>query len=50
VIELQPAPIRSPVHISIATLMARYQGGDVDAELGAPAGPMIDDPLGASAS
>ena len=48
VIELQLAPIRSSVHIPVATLMAHYQGGDVDAglaELEAPAGPMIDDLL-----
>jgi NAD(P)H-dependent FMN reductase len=47
-IELQLAPIRSSVHIPVATLWAHYQGGDVDAglaELGAPAGAMIDDLL-----
>jgi NAD(P)H-dependent FMN reductase len=48
-IELQLAPIRSSVHIPVATLMAHYQGGDVDAglaELDTPAaGPMIDDLL-----
>jgi NAD(P)H-dependent FMN reductase len=49
VIELQLAPIRSSVHIPVATLLAHYQGGDVDAglaELEAPAAqPMIDDLL-----
>src|ERR1700737_4496296 len=30
VIELQIAPIRTSVHIPIPTLMAHYQGGDVD--------------------
>ena len=48
VIEIQLAPIRSSVHIPVATLMAHYQGGDVDAglaELEAPAGAMIDDLL-----
>jgi NAD(P)H-dependent FMN reductase len=47
-IELQLAPIRSSVHIPVATLLAHYQGGDVDAglvELEAPAGAMIDDLL-----
>jgi NAD(P)H-dependent FMN reductase len=48
-IEIQVAPIRSSVHIPVATLMAHYMGGDVDAglaELDAPAaGPMIDDLL-----
>jgi NAD(P)H-dependent FMN reductase len=47
-IELQLAPIRSSVHIPVATLWAHYQGGDVDAglaELEAPAGTMIDDLL-----
>ena len=29
-IELQLAPIRSSVHIPVATLMAHFQGGDVD--------------------
>ena len=46
--ELQLAPVRSSVHIPVATLWAHYQGGDVDAglaELGAPAGAMIDDLL-----
>ena len=49
VIELQLAPIRSSVHIPVSTLMAHFQGGDVNAglaELDAPAaGPMIDDLL-----
>jgi NAD(P)H-dependent FMN reductase len=47
-IELQVAPIRSSVHIPVATLLAHYQGGDVEAglaELGAPAGALIDDLL-----
>ena len=49
VVELQMAPIRSSVHIPVATLMAHYTGGDVDAglaELDAiAAAPMIDDLL-----
>src|SRR5260221_6809418 len=48
VIELQLAPIRSSVHIPVATLLAHYHGGDVDAglaELGEPARAMIDDLL-----
>jgi NAD(P)H-dependent FMN reductase len=47
-IELQAAPIRSSVHIPVATLWAHYTGGDVEAglaELEAPAGTMIDDLL-----
>ena len=47
-IELQLAPIRSSVHIPVATLWAHFQGGDVDAglaELGKPAEAMIDDLL-----
>ncbi len=47
-IELQLAPIRSSVHIPVATLWAHYQGGDVDAglaELGGSAGTLIDDLL-----
>ena len=47
-IELQLASIRSAVHIPVATLWAHYKGGDVDAglaELGEPAGAMIDDLL-----
>jgi len=48
VIEIQLAPIRSSVHIPVATLLAHYQGGDVDAglaELDGIAGTMIDDLL-----
>ena len=47
-IEVQLAPIRSSVHIPVATLWAHYQGGDVDAglaELGKAAEAMIDDLL-----
>jgi NAD(P)H-dependent FMN reductase len=47
-IELQLAPVRSSVHIPVATLMAHYQGGDVAkglAELEAPGNKMIDDLL-----
>src|SRR6202049_862883 len=47
-IELQLAPVRSSVHIPVATLWAHFQGGDVEAalaELAAPAGAMIDDLL-----
>jgi len=47
-IELQIAPIRSSVHIPVATLWAHYQGGNVEAglaELAAPAEAMIDDLL-----
>jgi NAD(P)H-dependent FMN reductase len=47
-IEVQVAPIRSSVHIPVATLWAHYQGGDVDkglAELGTQAQTMIDDLL-----
>ena len=47
-IELQLAPVRSAVHIPVATLWAHFQGGDVDAglaELEAPAKTMIDDLL-----
>jgi NAD(P)H-dependent FMN reductase len=47
-IELQLAPIRSAVHIPVATLWAHFQGGDVDAglaELATPAKTMIDDLL-----
>src|SRR3981081_4697316 len=47
-IEVQIAPIRSSVHIPVATLWAHYQGGDVDkglAELGTQAQTMIDDLL-----
>ena len=45
-IELQMAPIRSSVHIPVATLWAHFQGGDVDkglAELEKQANVMIDD-------
>ena len=47
-IELQLAPIRSSLHIPVATLWAHYRGGDVEAglaELEAPARAMIDDLL-----
>jgi NAD(P)H-dependent FMN reductase len=47
-IELQLAPIRSSVHIPVATLMAHFQGGDVDkglADLATNANLMIDDLL-----
>ena len=47
-IELQLAPVRSSVHIPVATLWAHFQGGDVDAgltELEAAAKTMIDDLL-----
>jgi hypothetical protein len=47
-IELQLAPIRSSVHIPVATLWAHYQGGNVEAglaELETPAGTLIDDLL-----
>jgi len=47
-IELQLAPIRSSVHIPVATLWAHFQGGDVDAGLAEQegrAGTMIDDLL-----
>jgi NAD(P)H-dependent FMN reductase len=47
-IELQLAPIRSSVHIPVATLRAHSQGGNVEAalaELAAPAEKMIDDLL-----
>lgn len=47
-IELQIAPIRSSIHIPVATLWAHFQGGDVDkglAELEKPANVMIDDLL-----
>jgi len=48
VIELQLAPVRSSVHIPVATLWAHHQGGDVAkglAELELPAKKMIDDLL-----
>src|SRR3989454_10018717 len=47
-IEVQLAPVRSSVHIPVATLWAHYRGGDVEAglaELQAPAGALIDDLL-----
>src|SRR5437764_5560761 len=47
-IEIQMAPIRSSVHIPVATLWAHFQGGDVDkglAELEKQANVMIDDLL-----
>jgi NAD(P)H-dependent FMN reductase len=47
-IELQLAPIRSSIHIPVATLWAHFQGGDVDAglaELEGSAQAMIDDLL-----
>jgi NAD(P)H-dependent FMN reductase len=47
-IELQLAPIRSSVHIPVATLWAHFQGGDVEAglaELTGAADKMIDDLL-----
>src|SRR6476619_752457 len=47
-IEIQLAPIRSSVHITVATLWAHFQGGDVDkglAEMEKQANVMIDDLL-----
>ena len=47
-IELQLAPVRSSVHIPVATLWAHFQGGDVDkglAEIEKQAQTMIDDLL-----
>jgi hypothetical protein len=47
-IELQMAPIRSSVHVPVATLRAHFQGGDVEkglAELEKRANVMIDDLL-----
>ena len=47
-IELQMAPIRSSVHIPVATLWAHFQGGDVEkglAELEKQGNVMIDDLL-----
>jgi NAD(P)H-dependent FMN reductase len=47
-IEVQIAPVRSSVHIPVATLWAHFQGGDVDkglGELGKQADVMIDDLL-----
>lgn len=46
--ELQMAPVRSSVHIPVATLWAHFQGGDVEkglAELEKQANVMIDDLL-----
>jgi NAD(P)H-dependent FMN reductase len=47
-VEIQVAPVRTSVHIPVATLMAHYQGGDVEAglaDLESLAGRMIDDLL-----
>jgi NAD(P)H-dependent FMN reductase len=47
-IEVQIAPIRSSVHIPVATLWAHFQGGDVDkglGELATAANLLIDDLL-----
>jgi hypothetical protein len=47
-IEIQLAPIRSSVHIPVATLWAHYTGGDVEAglaELEGTATAMIEDLL-----
>src|SRR5258705_3251646 len=47
-VEVQIAPVRSSVHIPVATLWAHFQGGDVDkglAELEAHGQTMIDDLL-----
>jgi NAD(P)H-dependent FMN reductase len=47
-VELQMAPIRTAVHIPVATLRAHHQGGDAEAgltELNARAQVMIDDLL-----
>src|SRR6202040_476227 len=47
-IELQLAPVRSSVHIPVATLWAHFQGGDVDAglaELEVPARALLVDLL-----
>jgi NAD(P)H-dependent FMN reductase len=52
-IELQLAPVRSSVHIPVATLWAHFKGGDVEAglaELEVPAKSMIDDLLWWSAA
>ena len=46
--EVQIVPVRSSVHIPVATLWAHFQGGDVNkglTELGAQADTMIDDLL-----
>jgi len=47
-IEVQLAPVRAAVHIPVATLMAHFQGGDVNAglaQLDVSANTMIDDLL-----
>ena len=47
-VEIQMAPVRSSVHIPVATLWAHFQGGDVEkglAELEKQANVMIDDLL-----
>src|SRR3979411_3064879 len=47
-IEVQIAPVRSSVHIPVATLWAHYKGGDVNkglAELGTQAQTIVDDLL-----
>jgi NAD(P)H-dependent FMN reductase len=47
-VEIQIAPVHSAVHIPVATMMAHYKGGDVEAglaELEATAAKMIDDLL-----
>jgi NAD(P)H-dependent FMN reductase len=47
-IEIQIAPVRSSVHVPVATLWAHFQGGDVDkglAEIDKQAQTMIDDLL-----
>ena len=47
-IEVQVAPVRSSVHVPVATLWAHFQAGDVEkglAELGTQAQTMIDDLL-----
>jgi NAD(P)H-dependent FMN reductase len=47
-IELQLVPVRKSVHIPVATLMAHFRGGDVEAglgELGPAANAMLDDLL-----
>lgn len=52
-IELQLAPIRTSVHVPVATLMAHFRGGDVAAglvELEARANTMIDELLWWTAS
>jgi NAD(P)H-dependent FMN reductase len=47
-VELQMAPIKQALHLSLPAIIAHYQGGDVEAELnqlGAPADAMIADLL-----